>query len=606
LCIEVRAVGLPIFLHHEFFPFSRPENTKPLGEGEEKIYSWMKKPQEKEVERIKKLAFSSKVEKAKKGIDRALRETPPFTGDALAQLIALRLYILVVKEEFEEALDVAEGQLTEKVVRSVERGECAALLIMALRCLGSPGLLLFKRDFLSHSQRYELALLCSDLGEMKRMGLVLMKKSPNYYAFAILREYMNAPSEETEYLLLKLLGKMPRVSNSLIVFLIQKGLPPEKLRFAVEKNKGILSVSYFYVLKELYIRGECVQAYLERPLEDILAKVDDWKVYEYAMERGVDIPFQKSINYLRYRMLAEKSDESIARFIASTNITLALPLLEQGQLLRALGHVPAEVECALKVHLSLPTSASERRLAVEHSPRTFVVVISSLLKKRTEHDTISALLLCREYRRRFEGSYEVDILHLFLCRYFLLYDEVVSLFSALDIKSFQLEKLVYAWFDIHVLLGLPRSLLASKYINTHCKNIAHLSLALMDFVEKGELAHCLSMLDLRTALASAPLRKEVRTMALSGEDTPLSIEDLLEPGARYIFRRAQKNTLKGRFITIETLGSVPEWSESRAVFERAFQETSSKWAELRDVSFMEHFLEMQRSAFELLGRTGSR
>ncbi|KAI5190353.1 hypothetical protein NECID01_0945 [Nematocida sp. AWRm77] len=413
----------------------------------------------------------------------------------------------------------------------------------------------------STEEMYEAHFLMKNYAECKRYGTQLAKEKPALAMMAMLAEHtsMFRPS------VLMLLERIAPTS-SLLLLLYKKGISFAEITEHIKKIT-CKNFPYYLLMKALLVKGEDLHAHLKSPAEDILEVLDDWEVYEYALGKNIALPSAAgknvhSANYLRYCMLQAPTPQSIERFATSLEaLKLAVPCIKQ--LSSSAQHelaaqMPASLWAAAEFYMHGKKACLGEVGVFAKTAEELVFFLGNLLVSKEESHLVSVLLLCFIYRKAFPSSFQVSFLLCVMYRYFLMYEKACKEYTKLDIHSVQLEQMSYLWSDLHILLGEETTFIHTEYTNTHRTMVSQINGNLFGFIEKEEYAQVLSLVELRDALVSSPIHKQISTHTITPSTADRFLQGVLVPGAEYVGRKLESKHVPATSSVLCTIDSLPQ------------------------------------------------
>jgi len=531
------------------------------------------------------------------------------------RLVVLKAYSLAQDEEIEEAEEYLKANSVKEIFEEVKDHKVQRIMLEnTLKVLDRIEDLEMVCDGRSLEEKYEVEFLRGKYAECKKTSSKLIRTEPNLGMMALLAEW----KESSAGVVLMLLEKMEATSK-LVRALYKKGMKFRDLEKYVDRIEK-KDTAYYLLMKDLLTGGVPLEKYFKNPCEEILAVLDDWEVYSYALSHKIEIKErEKSVNYLRYAMEKDPTADNISKFATSLRAVEIsqewIRKLPENEMARFLSLVPDSVRAYVSFVVYGRVVALESVSSAPYllgSSSCFIFLIGNILAKKRDEDILTAYILCYLHKDRYPDSFEVSFILCLLHRYFLMYNETARDYVYLDISTIQLENLTYIWHDIHLVLDKHDKLLTASYTHTRKTMISQINTHIASFIKKGEFSQVLSLIKMKEALVHSKTNEQIETQKIVAR-APSSIETLLVEPARYVFRKLTSKTVPQTDKTLTTIDSFPRAFSEKSVqslFNGALQ-AISKYLENSLISqydildLSKRFIESQKQAHAALSRSFS-
>ncbi|KAI4291896.1 hypothetical protein PAPHI01_1170 [Pancytospora philotis] len=298
--------------------------------------------------------------------------------------------------------------------------------------------------------------------------------------------------------------------------------------------------------------GECDAA---KCLDKLIDEIDDFRLYEYALARGLLLSERRSSNYRWYTLLKDKD------MILATK--MALNTIDFGELRKILSTTGLESTGqpnydVLIAYLRRGYSEEllQRMLALYTASPSFInhkILLALLIASRTEKNLVLALYV--SFRTAFTENYEIDLIHLFLSRYFCLCANTLQLMKQLSIKNIQIYNNAFLWSDPMIVTGDVMSAQCSSLQRNHEHDLATIEQKIKRFMDTNCLGHAVDLFGLRSALKESTAVREVSELKLRATDPRNQYSDLLGENCSYLFNKLTEGHARSGRSCLDTLYS---------------------------------------------------
>ncbi|KAI5191975.1 hypothetical protein NEMIN01_1759 [Nematocida minor] len=462
-------------------------------------------------------------------------------GEHLARVQTMQMYCLAVDGLIEKASSIFNDDLKNRT-ELLEPYNIEQIMLKEALLMCN---LLDRIDTskLSEKERFEIFLISKNFDSCKTSAISLIKHHGKYamILYLVQNDLMSCSISTLALLLNRI-----TVTNSLISLLIRKGVPYSVVRKYIRPEKD---AHFLLLMKTLLLAGESIVEYGYPSASALINELDDWEIYEYAMQSGIRIdahcaesPVKNKIflnknfhiHQTKYAMITSPTAASIAAYINATSAVdaytvTAMASLSEHDAKDLESHLSPGSQRMMSLYNGTPILSSDIT-----SPGGLLLVIGLLLRNKSEESLLDALVLCYMHR---DTGYYVRVVMCVLFRYFFMYSHLINNFSLLDAENIQVEGLGYLWSDLEVLLGLDPGIHAVSYMHTRSRAIADINNGFMKFIEAEAYSQIEPLLAYRDALIDSPIRKQIATRELQKSVSKPAIENILISEARHIFTK---------------------------------------------------------------------
>lgn len=322
---------------------------------------------------------------------------------------------------------------------------------------------------------------------------------------------------------------------------------------------------------------------LFQEINGVISSLDDFKLYDFAIQNGIEVLPRKSTNYNWYKLIISR-DKDLARTMILKTINFhEVALIAELSGLDITGH--ATYDILLEFLHGGYSECLLRRITDEFrgnkSFMTCKVFLALLIASRSESNLVLAHYISYAYPDK--NNYEIELTHLFLSRYFCFYEGVRSLMGKLKIKTIQTYNMTYLWSDPMIASGASTSRHSKQLTLLLRKNREEARRKMKHYLDNGQLAQAASLHSIITKVDNMSCIKEVKSGVIYSADPSTLFSGLLGPECRYLFDKLIVGHRRTREGTISTLYTE---CASRADLSTFFNNPLWK---IEDGKFIEHF-----------------
>lgn len=261
-------------------------------------------------------------------------------------------------------------------------------------------------------------------------------------------------------------------TDSLLLFILARQYI-QKYKHDINKNIVMKFIDLCSIINNEFHKLQVIKLFLWQiqptsiQLSEYISKLDDYKFYEYALTMNISLSINQTntINYKLYDMFKNfqyEKHKTIIFNIQDLRILDHMFIKEKNIHFWYMNNTNTifkeDIETLylilFKFLVQLPIKNSDIVFVRDYfnrSPSSFglKVFISLLISTKKINNLILALYLSTEYSNL--GN-EIEILQLFLLRYFCLYDHIIQLYKKLKIKNIQIYNMAYVWLDVKIIL----------------------------------------------------------------------------------------------------------------------------------------------------------
>ncbi|EOB14963.1 hypothetical protein NBO_11g0035 [Nosema bombycis CQ1] len=378
-------------------------------------------------------------------------------------------------------------------------------------------------------------LLNENYQEASKVALKFFDVCPSYLFISYFLENTSSSKK-----LLEVIVDRKIVSPDVALFLAKENL----FQHAVLKfldNCLVKDYIYQIIRKEMIIKGHL-------PFDEtILDILDDWDLYDYALKHKINLKMRDTVNYEYY--LAHKN-QSNCNLINKIKNYKELEYLSK--LTNTTNHEDYATDCILnfmnygfnlekaKEILNELEKYQNNNINMDNF-NILKVLLSHLISSKDTQLLIFALFLTYKYRKSFTSNYEISLIHLFLCRFFLFHKEVSKLFNEFNIKNNQFYSLFFIWSDLVIALDLKDKSKEEEYSKLIKENINTVEKTLKHFIEKDKIGHAVSLIKVHKKLKNEIVYKEITNKEIYSEESKTIFSNLLGKGCEYLFSKVIKS-----------------------------------------------------------------
>jgi hypothetical protein len=415
-------------------------------------------------------------------------------------------------------------------------------------------------------------VLDGKITEATKLGYKLLPSSPAYVALCQLILFLKDPEEYSIRKLLELIFDKMETKSDILWFLFRRGLMIENLYHHVKKLK-VKDYVYYLILKEMMFRGHhrlIINETAERMVELLLNELDDWDIYKYALENGIEVEKRETLNYTYYLLHRTKSEELGLRMMESAGSVKELEYI--AELIGIREHCNGTIDCILKLYWNGYSDELGRRMMEIYSldraggggtagnrevpsTRNTKALIAVLLSSRRIEHIVLALYISYKNRDSSSNNYELKLIFMFICRFFCFYPAVLKLVEELNIKNVQVATLAYIWLDIAVSRKIEDGGKKEEYVAYMRASVSQLRNSIRYFLRVERLSYVLDMLELIESLLGSVMMEEALAGRIVGSDPVTSFSTLLGKHCSYMFNKLTASEERSPRTPILTLYS---------------------------------------------------
>lgn len=392
-------------------------------------------------------------------------------------------------------------------------------------------------NMLSQSQtllktKFQQAAFKKNFIEMYEISNKLFSNNKNYLIFT---HIITKNEKELNTILPQITGNV-----ELILCLLKKDLCLEYCVTFLNSLK-IKDYLYFLCIKELIIKDK-----IEYNYELLLDNLDDYSIYEWGIKNGKEFKARDTINYKYYTINknihnSQTKNELIIDLIRITKVYKDLEfLVDKIESFENLEGIALEIGNFLKFGFDQEKCKEIYKLYTDDVD-TLKLILGHLIDSKKTNNLIMALYLSKSNYRKFENNYEIDLIYLFLLKYFLFYDEILGVFNEMDIKNNLEISMGYIWSDVY--LQLPniknnRKEVLYKLQLNETKSLIEDKFFM--FIEKNKLGHAFDLIGVFDKLNNDIVEKELYEKKFIGRQNKTQFSYLLGSKCCYLFDKCSE------------------------------------------------------------------
>lgn len=393
------------------------------------------------------------------------------------------------------------------------------------------------------------SLLDGDYASAQKIGLRLCPQHPQYLLLSLF-----AGIPENKRLFLLLLKKIVVIDLNFALMLINDP------RFSCDEIGDVVSrlegdtFLHTVVRRDWFLRskGPPIEARGQGPegagdspgaqkegetaqINDWIDVIDDFRLYQYAIDNSLEVTERNSANYKWYKMLVCR-DQGIAVDMVkkSINFNDILEICKTANLNKT--GVPNFDILLCYLRSGYDEGLLQQMVHLFTKDRSFVnhkILLALLIASRVENNLVLAFYL--SFSAAFDDNYEIELIHLFLSRYFCFVGNTQKLMQKLDIKNIQVYNNAYIWSDPMIVVG-DRLLSYTMALNKlHKSDICTVESRLRGFLDANRVGHSASLLKLRAWLCESVSIKEINDFKILADTSETAYSCLLGSPCRYLF-----------------------------------------------------------------------
>ncbi|KAF7680931.1 hypothetical protein TCON_2451 [Astathelohania contejeani] len=425
----------------------------------------------------------------------------------------------------------------------------------------------------SDIEKYEACILDRKYQEAREYGIKLIHSNANLLLFAIICQLIYDEKRETVIRLLNATLEKNTIRSQTLRMLASKNydnLALLHLNKITKKGKA-----WHLLLMDLHVKDHDISQWVDgNATEYLLDKIDDWRLYEYGLNKNLELKERKTMNYKFYKLIKTK-DIMLARdmilnienimeiqkiyeiidWTPIENIPLAYKIL----FLHLLPLDRIEIKDYLKFEnlndrkdenfndMETLISAMYNIYLAENEYMNILILLALLIATKKEKYLIFAMYISRYHYEIFPNHYEIALIYMFLCRFFCYYPEVVRMMKYLDIKQIQQQNLAFIWSDLNVLLNINDNELIAKYKHFYYNTLKEINCSILTFIKEGLFEHAVSMLELKNSIEENCVFKEIQTCKIISENSKTIFSSILGEKCAYLFDKVSNANRSDEF-----------------------------------------------------------
>lgn len=354
--------------------------------------------------------------------------------------------------------------------------------------------------------------------------------------------------------------KTNKIELDLILYLIKHNFCIE---FAISHLNTIKIKDYLYFLclKELLIKN-----IIDIDIEKLLDKLDDYDIYQYCVDNKIRLKERDTINYQYYKIHIKEFDN------VNTLLERVKSYKDIEYIINLTG-ISVHPECKINNIVNFIKNGYNQEFckSMLNDANSFLslydvkLVLANLIASKNNHNLVLALYVSKKYLLVFSDNYDIDLIYLFLLKYFLFYEEILDMFKKLDIKNNQLLNMSYIWSDAYIILNKKNKLKNKDMKDTYISYINEVKTTLMSslsaFIESNKISHALNIINLYKSLQNNTILKELEINNFIKTETESQFKNFLGSRCCYLFEKTVEVTdisLIGDFFENEVNKDIDE------------------------------------------------
>lgn len=402
----------------------------------------------------------------------------------------------------------------------------------------------FLRGLMSDRRNVEkefISMILEDrIPEAVELARMFVSKDPTPLVVSclvsLLRNQRNSDKEEFLESL-----KAIKVKSSLVWMLCKRGLLIEELHGYVEKT-GVKDYLYYLTLKEIYIHNHhrvLKNGDVLEHAEFLLDNLDDWDIYQYALDNNLRLKDRGTLNY-RYYLLHRYKDKGAAIELLRSRLCFK-EIKYIVDLVGLQGHPDEAIDCVVQLTChGFSEGLLERSYRVykrEASLLSTKTLIATLVSSKKIEHLVLALYLSFKHRDIDPSNYEIALVFMFLCRYFCFYPYVLKLFGEMSIKNAQIPNLSFIWSDVMIVRSIGDEDRRRGFLEDMRRLVQDLENGVRYLIAVGNIPHVVDILELRRSIVNSVIAREVSERRIIGTNPMNSFSLLLGNHCSYLFEK---------------------------------------------------------------------
>ncbi|KAI5151424.1 hypothetical protein ENBRE01_2129 [Enteropsectra breve] len=428
-------------------------------------------------------------------------------------------------------------------------------------------------DFLSGKRGQCLkALYKGNFQDAHTLALDLYEKYPN---FLLLSCFFDLKSYKPMF---TALIKKHREIDSNFLYVIAKS--PEIAYSDVKHFEAQLGNSSFLELairKQLFLKKyretsseNCLDGIAEE-LNDLISKISDWELFQFAIDNNIEIRENNSINYKWYRV-SKHRESSAAAYIMQKNFIFSE--------IKTLNELCGEIKSESVIHrilLEYIKSGTadvliKEMLDIYENDKSFAVVkllISLLIATRNENNMVLALFFARSHS--FEENYEIDLIELFILRHFCMIQPVLAKMKKMDIKNVQIYNTAYIWLDPMIVTGKFIDRKIADFVKAGRAVPSTMRIQVKDAMEQDKIGCAASTINMIKYAENHISLCEAEKLEIVAKESKTCWSELLGDGCSFLFDKIVVGHKRSEEGTLDTLYNKGSMQNIESVFENKFE-----------------------------------
>lgn len=452
--------------------------------------------------------------------------------------------------------------------------------------------------------RFVRAVISKDFVNAKKLAYELYKEYPQYLAFfcyihlkdhkqillAVLKKikhvdpqlvYCLARSEYASYSELQhFLGRFP--GSSFIECCIRKAMLLKRF----EESSRVPSQTFSNKVPnfEPDIEGE--------DLNRAVSEIDDFSLYSLAIKLKVEIDFNRSTNYQWYLVAKDKSVDSAIEILRRSS-----SFREVQELILHFKDSPIELSklaepgCAHNILIKYLEGGYSSDILQrawdnfcdENTHLNLKILLALLIASRDEKNLVLSFYLSHKHTS--SDNYEIDLIHLFLSRYFMFHANIARMFERLEIKNIQHHNLAYIWSDPMILSSVRLSSSIKSFKTEIGEQISSIETNLRKFIDSNRIACAASLLSLREKLVDSVVFGEIESCKILCTEPKTMFSNFLGESCSYMFDKITTSDVRTETGSISSIRSRSVEDFSNSIFDNEI-------FPIRDKEFADSFVKM--------------
>lgn len=381
---------------------------------------------------------------------------------------------------------------------------------------------------------YEVALLNYEYESCVMLSKEIKRNRNHFTVFSIVAQAIYEKKTHHMKLLKKIIQTGSYSTNCMYFLKKHNILEDEVYAFVKETDKRDLC--YFLTLKEFFMDDRSIsfaigkdRASDKETVNFLLDNLDDWDIYEYAIRKNIELPERSTLNYLYYRFYYEKSECAQKKLIQ--NISGVSELEKINEI-----HPIATLKDYFERNI-------EQRLAIFHEDPSLInlkLLLSLLIGSREENLIVLAFYLTYKYKNNDEYGYEIQLIHLFICRYLLYLPGISMEMHSLRIQEIQKINLSFLYHDASVFYRKRFDDIEEMVMN----NLKIINESMITFVNTGKFDVAISLLNLKKRFEDNMIVKEIKANKILFNEVKNMFSDLLGSNCAYFFNKYAKQKMR--------------------------------------------------------------